>query len=350
MSYRRSSRFGRKNKSTLGKKPAKYFSVFNPHTLPAPLYSDNNCDWIQIGSMDPAIYFFGLRCERIYKDGYRETIEFSLTDFTKKEDGKVPEVGKENFFYVNSITIMQQYCEDFLQYCQYIVIESQLSYNYDMVRMSSHLIAIMCLCLKDKGNRPIIIELDSKLKSNLLGAPSGMKKVDLKKWCAAKARDFFEEEQDQNSIDFMDKIATYTKDFDLGDAKCQIKVIELLYNSTSLPPILSRKGETLPPFIIQRLPPRKESSIKIVSRRKEEKERSEIKIIKRESKETILENTVKVNERASHLTRSKSLPSPRPVRKENINSPVRVRKVLSSPKVTQKENTKVKIKILGKSS
>ena len=156
--YRRSARFGKRtNKSKEGKDPLKFYSIFNPHTGKAPLKTKDG-DWIQIGSMDPGILFFGLRCERIHKNGKRETIEFSLTDFTK--NGGVPpsDVGAENFHYINCANIISKYCDEFLKDCHYIIIESQLSFNYDMVRLSSHIIAIMCVLLKDRGNKPIIIE------------------------------------------------------------------------------------------------------------------------------------------------------------------------------------------------
>lgn len=236
--YRRSGRFGRKqNKSKVGKDPLKFFSLFNPHTLPAPFHKTSKGEWIQIGSMDPAIYFFGLRCERIYSDGTRETINFSLTNFTKPGDKEIPEVGKENFYYINSTDIIKQYCDEFLKDCHFICIESQLSFNYDMTRLSSYLIATMCCYLKDRGNRPIIVEMDPKLKSRLLGAPP-LKGVKVKEWNSAKARELLHEEGDQESLDFMDEMkSSKIKDFDLADVKCQIKVMEILIEAGSLPKI-----------------------------------------------------------------------------------------------------------------
>ena len=236
--YRRSGRFTRKNKSNEGKDPMKFYSIFNPHTGKAPLKPKKG-DWIQIASMDPAILFFGLRCERIHSNGKKETIEFSLTNFTKNEGKEPQEVGKENFYYINCINIISKYCDEFLKDCHYIIIESQLSFNYDMVRLSSHIIAIMCTLLKDRGNRPIIIEMDPKLKSRLLGAPP-LKGDKLKKWCSVKAREKLEEERDTESLKFMDDCAETSKDYDLADVKCQITVLEIMIASKTLPKIHSR--------------------------------------------------------------------------------------------------------------
>lgn len=237
--FRRSGRFAkRSNKSKEGKDPLKFYSVFNPHSGKAPLKPKKG-KWIQIASMDPAILFFGLRCERIYKDGSRETIEFSLTNFTKNNGQEIPEVGGENFYYINAVNIISKYCDEFLKDCHYIIIESQLSFNYDMVRLSSHIIAIMCTLLKDKGNKPLIIEMDPKLKSRLLGAPP-LKCDKVKIWCSKKAREKLDEEGDTESLAFMDECAETSKDYDLADVKCQITVAEIMIASNMLPKIHSR--------------------------------------------------------------------------------------------------------------
>src|SRR5579871_3506462 len=99
--FNRFNRFRKKKKTTVNTgadNSRRLFSVYNPHTLPAPVYSNDDREYIQIGSIDPAIHYFGLRCERIYKSGKRETIDFSLTDFAKPNELKIPEVGKENFY------------------------------------------------------------------------------------------------------------------------------------------------------------------------------------------------------------------------------------------------------------
>jgi hypothetical protein len=237
--FRRSGRFAkRSNKSKEGKDPLKFYSIFNPHDGKAPLKPKKG-DWVQIASMDPAILFFGLRCERIHKDGTKETIEFSLTNFTKDDGKEPPEVGRENFYYIKAVNIISKYCEEFLKDCHYIIIESQLSFNYDMVRLSSHIIAIMCTLLKNKGNRPLIIEMDPKLKSRLLGAPP-LKGDAVKKWCSKEARKKLAEEGDTESLDFMDECAETSKDYDLADVKCQITVAEIMIATNMLPKIHSR--------------------------------------------------------------------------------------------------------------
>jgi len=241
--FRRSSRFRKKAaKSATEKDPLTFFSVFNPHTFPSPVKPKNGEDWIQVGSIDPAIKNNAIRVERWYSNGKIETIEFSHTNFTLPNNEKIPKVGEENFYYINACKIIKELCENYLEDCQYICIESQLSFAYDNVRISSHIICALCIYLKDKGNRPVIIEMDPKLKTRLLGAPPMKKKDQIKKWSVEKACEFFEEEEDIESLKFMKLMAKIRKADDIGDAKCQLKALEVLLNSKVLPKINNRPG------------------------------------------------------------------------------------------------------------
>ena len=233
--HRRSARFTK----GFNKAKIEFFSVFNPHTMKAPLASREG--WIQFGSIDIGVKNFAMRVERWDPDeDTTETIAFTHSDFTKSGEEKIPELGKENFFYINSIRTLEKFCEEYLQYCQYICVESQLSFAYDNVRMQCSTLATLCIFLTDKGNRPLILDFDCKLKSKLLGAPKGLKKKKLKEWTTKKARDFFEDEEDQESLDFMDQIKRLIKDDDLGDVKCQIEALKILHNQGKLPPMFKR--------------------------------------------------------------------------------------------------------------
>lgn len=238
--FRRSSRFGgyRKKaaKSDTEKDPLKFYSIFNPHTLTAPVYAKGQ-KWIQVCSIDPGVINFAVRIERWHPDGKTEMIDFSHTNFTIPNEKEVPEIGKENFYYINAINIIEQMCKENIEDCQYVCIESQLSFAYDNVRISSHIICALCTFLRNKGNRPLIFEIDPKLKSRLLGAPAMRKKDELKKWSIKKACEFFTEEGDIISLDFMRDLAKTRKSDDIGDAKCQLEALKVLYHSKTLPKI-----------------------------------------------------------------------------------------------------------------
>lgn len=247
--FRRSSRFGgyrkRAAKSNTEKDPLKFYSIFNPHDMIAPVYPKKE-KWIQVCSIDPGIKNFALRVERWHPNGKTEMIDFSHTDFTLPNDKIISKIGEENFYYINAINLIEEMCIESLQDCQYICIESQLSFAYDNVRISSHIICALCTFLRNKGNRPLILEIDPKLKSRLLGAPSMKNKNDLKKWSVNKACEFFAEEGDIISLEFMKELGKSRKADDIGDAKCQLEALRILHQSKTLPKIHTR-----PTFIIK---------------------------------------------------------------------------------------------------
>src|SRR5579872_2775129 len=118
------SRFARKKKK---KTEEKEFVVYNCHSLPSPVASKKG--WIQIASVDPGRFHFGMRCERWHSDNTIETIDFSLTDFSIPDKGEVIlEEGKENFLYNKCTRVLKAYCEDFLKDCHFICVEKQLDF------------------------------------------------------------------------------------------------------------------------------------------------------------------------------------------------------------------------------
>ena len=103
----------------------------------------------------------------------------------------------------------------------YIVIESQMAVSYDNTRMAQHLITYFTTKLKDKGNRPLVIEFNSQSKTRLLGCPKGMKKHQYKKWCKEKAVELLKERNEEKEQKYIDIITKTKKADDMGDAVCQ---------------------------------------------------------------------------------------------------------------------------------
>jgi hypothetical protein len=245
--FRRSNRFNKfkKAKSETEKDPLKFYSIFNPHTLEAPIMP-KNAKWIQVAAIDPAIKNLGIRVERWYPDNTIETIEYSHTDLTIPfYKNNVSNLGQENFYYTNSCHILKDICKNYLEDCHYIVIESQLSFAYDNVRIQSHITCALCIFLKNIGNRPLIIEMDPKLKTRLLGAPPMKDKKQIKQWAIDKACEFFTEEGDMESLQFIKDLSKIRKSDDIADAKCYLKALEILYESGTLPKINKRKQKII---------------------------------------------------------------------------------------------------------
>jgi len=226
------------------------YTVFNPHIGPAPLGSNiqiksaldqsaeipSQCEvesrgqphvlesFIQIMSVDPGIRNCGLRIEqRRLLDNILvdvKTVIMVRINFNEEDhlECKNPEtVVFDTSYYTRSTDILDKFLPYAIQ-CQYILIESQLPINYSMVRMSQHIITYLCLGVKNRGYRPLIIEIDPHLKSRLLHAPGKMKKPELKKWCRQKALDVLSARGDNVGHDAILKVG---KGDDMGDTVCQ---------------------------------------------------------------------------------------------------------------------------------
>jgi hypothetical protein len=228
MSYMRMNRFKKKG---IGKQPTSEkppYLIYNPHTLPAPVAvdesespSDELDTWIQIGSIDPGPKHTGMRIEKRWVKSSDIDMAYNTPDPTAVS------------YHVNSIVLMDNFLE-MLCDCHYIVIESQMTFNTEATRFGQHIITYLLIKCKDKGNRPLIVELDSHHKTRLLGAPKlNIAKKEHKKWCLAKARSLFVERGDVASIQFLDFI---TKKDDCGDAACQIEVWWMILRGLYVPP------------------------------------------------------------------------------------------------------------------
>lgn len=214
--YRRVARFNKKSHTNV--KPP--YMIFNPHTLDAVASSLTICPdidpWIQITAIDPGIKNCAIRTERrTYKDGklHVQTLIQSKIDFTYTED---EDNTNDTFYYTQVLDHLSQFIPYF-QTSHYILIESQLPINYDLVRMSQHLITYIMLYIKDQGLRPLIIEIDPKFKSRLFNAPPKMTKDELKKWAWENALKILKEHGDNDTVKV---ILEAKKKDDHGDVVC----------------------------------------------------------------------------------------------------------------------------------
>lgn len=224
-------KLGRANaKAPTSPKPP--YVVFNPHTLPPLVSSESYCkDWdvTIVTTIDPGIINCCIRqAIRCNKTSQITTHMQILSNFNhkslneKKDTNLLPgetqssSVGMDTKYYVNACSILDEYIEH-IQMSHYIVIESQLTINPDLVRMSQHIITYLMIKTKDKGLRPLICEIDSHLKSRMLGAPTKMKKPQLKLWCKNKAIEILESRGDLVNVKL---IKEAKKADDHGDTVC----------------------------------------------------------------------------------------------------------------------------------
>lgn len=244
---------GCKTADAAGRAP---WRVYNPHSSPSTasavgiiIDGDNTAtEWLQVAAIDPALKNCAFRIERRrYPTGGApvatplsiETVLQEKHDFTNTENH---DAGP----YVEATRVIAR-LSGYLSACQYIVIESQMSFNHDMTRMGQHIISTLIFALRDAGVRPVIVEADPKLKSATFGAPR-MKKPELKKWAAETAVKMLRADGETATADF---IEGETKKDDHGDVVCYTKAwFQMLANGGAVhrhPPMHRRQAETVPP-------------------------------------------------------------------------------------------------------
>lgn len=208
MAYFRLNRFAKKTKNT------DPFTVFNPHSLSPCQPSPDGC--IVITTIDPGIKNCAIRTARYNPlTGHSTTLIQDKFNFSPKDC--------QTHYYVNIFDCLDP-LRDYFIYSHYIGIESQMAFNYDLVRMSQHLITYLMCMIRNKGNRPLILELDARIKTQFLNAPKKMDKPHRKKWAVKVAEQMLRVDGEDELADSLRK----GKADDHGDTICYEKCVLLL--------------------------------------------------------------------------------------------------------------------------
>ncbi len=129
--------------------------------------------------------------------------------------------GFECDLYNNLTNFLDQHLTLF-HCCHLIIIERQMAINYKMVRVSQHVLSYFSIKLKNSPFLPIIMEIDSKIKSSQLSAPKGMNRIHLKKWTVSIVRTLLSMRRDLKSLGILNS-HTITEQYDLSDTVAQIE-------------------------------------------------------------------------------------------------------------------------------
>lgn len=210
---------------------------------------DENCisrDWssfnyITVLSIDPGITNFGLRIERrpFGSDVWKvHPVEYANTCFKQhKTDTRT----NSSSLY-RSITEYLESLNPNIKSAHLVLIERQLPINYNMVRVSQHIITYLMTVLSSSKINPLILEIDSCGKTSILGAPK-LTSTQVKDWSIEKALQLSYIRKDWTS--FMAILnATKNKSDDLADTLVQIESIccYFKWGTTPIPP----KWEEIP--------------------------------------------------------------------------------------------------------
>ena len=145
--------------------------------------------------------------------------------------------------------------KDYFFRCHYVLVERQLPFNYQAVRISIHVLSYFAMLLADTPLLPQLIEINSKLKGRLLGAPGNLTDTGLKAWAVEEALKILEWREDKWSLDVLKKAK---KKDDLADVVVQIEAFckGKGYPLSPQPTVNPISNTPAPaPKILQTLPP-----------------------------------------------------------------------------------------------
>lgn len=199
--------------------------IYNPHNLP-PLINIQESKigiFIDIGIRNMAIR------KSIYKDDkivgiYQNVMDFDLSKqkiAQKRDLDKRSEIGKSNDKF-SLMTRTFNNLSDMLYNSHYIVIEKQLNVSPLNQKVMNMLIGIIMNIVMDEGYRPIIIEIDAKLKSKYFeDSPKGKydKKL-LKEWASTKAIELLTLNDNDHDREIINNLNNMSKKDDMGDVVC----------------------------------------------------------------------------------------------------------------------------------
>ncbi len=179
---------------------------------------------IRFASIDPGglrkdTRSFALRIEnRNFTTGNVKMEVFDLVKFTHPTDQDLKKKATSELYQRVNV-FLNKYKDHFLK-THIIIIEQQLHVNYQSIRMMQHVISYFSFLLSDSKLLPMIIEVDSKLKTKTLNSPPHLNDTGIKKWAIDIAIQLLTLQDDQASVDI---INSYKKKDDLADTVMQIE-------------------------------------------------------------------------------------------------------------------------------
>jgi len=220
----------------------KPYTIYDPRDGGSVLHSsvlEEGTDYTRVVVIDPGPVNCGFRiATRDNTTGVISTDMQTRLQFKKcKYEGCAE--GKESVSYTNVYRVLDPYKSWFCM-SHYILVEKQLKINYNLIRFGQHLITYMMGCTRNEGLRPIVVELDSRFKTRELGAPSGMKKRDIKGWAVVKSKEILLSRGDQKAYE---ALCCASKGDDIGDVVCYEEAFwSLLKRCDGIPKARNRLG------------------------------------------------------------------------------------------------------------
>ena len=198
------------------------YVIYYPHSKPTSARPPPR-DYDQVVSVDPAKKNYALRVDRRYRSGIMETLVFCRFAITERAvDGSTV----YDFSYRNLTNVLNSYREYYFE-SDFVVVERQLPINYQATRVMQHTLSYFQIVLLDAPRLPAIIEINPRVKGDVLGyRGSKNSKADLKLWAIQKALDIATQRRDAVAYSV---IMTAKKKDDLADTICQVEALFKLW-------------------------------------------------------------------------------------------------------------------------
>lgn len=230
----------------MGKEPYEPL-IYNPHRGKPLIKHDDGllvgC-FMDIGMRNMAIRFSKYNLETREIEGIScKKFDFDLSKGNKDRKKLLEDrcdIGKSQDKYAQLTQEFYNLKESFST-CHYIVMEKQLGTAIDNIEASEYTLGLLTGLILDNGSKPIIIKLDSRVKTSMLKMPRGS---DAKRWCLSKSFEILM----SNKGDYDKKLSLRLKDmpvtgpnksYDIADVVCYCEVFWRFYVSKSRIPLPS---------------------------------------------------------------------------------------------------------------
>ncbi len=220
------------------------YIIHDPHISDHKTKDWSNCKFIRIISIDPGTKHLAIRIEKRIlnknlvesekSNGHNVITEymhiFNLSSYTEDEL-KVSRLLGAIYTALDSLN-------SYFNQLHIVIVEKQMPQNQKMVRMATAIHMYFACKLRDSPLLPLIIELDPKVKTRFLLAPSDIKGhySKTKAWGIKKALEILKVRGDTNTIDMITNCKGVNKKDDLADTIIQSEAFCIMMGLPAVDP------------------------------------------------------------------------------------------------------------------
>jgi len=184
----------------------------------------NSNDYMRFVSIDPGRANLALRIEKRFNKSGSPIItevldKYNIIEYDTDEEGA-------SYLYQMTNLIFDKY-KNLIVNSHVILVEKQMPFNYKALRISQHIISYFICKLFNHPLGSLIIEIDAKVKTDMLEAPNKSSDRDVKRWAVIKAKELLNARNDKKGLDILD--TTKGKIDDVCDTIVQIEAACVLF-------------------------------------------------------------------------------------------------------------------------